>query len=451
MSQGTNETKEAGLEALASLVNKGTRSAILVQEGAIEPLLQLAQEGASVKVQQTASQILMVLSQHQSSQIAQHAIKPLILLSSSESPKVREYVAGLLGNLAQGGHSREVIEAGGIKPLIQMLHDESTDIQHQAVSALGYLACHADNRVEIARQKAIKPLIHLLESPSHPVVEMVTFALLQLTFYNKPNQKYMFDAGALKPLVALLKSAGHITRGNAASILHTLSLIHKTTVLNAILKSEVKTENISHRDLHELIARQVQKKNHARSGDDLVSPPMSPKSSQHPKQKPIKTTSFFRKIKFVFSSTKETKSNHSPPHSLRTRTSSSPAIPDPYTQGITTDPSPVTSPFSSPLSSPIVSPLTSPIISPATSPPIASPTISSPITSPRASHIDDEKASSEMSRSLPDLPPQPTILNCDSRSLEVAYDGSDEEWELDLNHTSAIVCFAFLYMAIFIN
>lgn len=109
--------------------------------------------------------------------------------------------------------------------LLRRLPEASPELQRQIAAEIRLLAkCATDNRKLIADAGAIPLLLPLISAPDVRTQEHAVTALLNLSIYY-PNKSVIVEAGALRPLVAVLHSdtATLAARENAAATLFSLS------------------------------------------------------------------------------------------------------------------------------------------------------------------------------------------------------------------------------------
>ncbi|MQM12879.1 hypothetical protein Taro_045799 [Colocasia esculenta] len=119
-----------------------------------------------------------------------------------------------------------------VRGLIADLESDSVDAQRQAAMELRLLAKHnTENRVQIARAGAIRPLVALISSSEPQLQEHGVTAILNLSLCDE-NKDLIAAAGAIKPLVRALKSGTPTARENAACALLRLAQVddHKIAI-----------------------------------------------------------------------------------------------------------------------------------------------------------------------------------------------------------------------------
>lgn len=117
-----------------------------------------------------------------------------------------------------------------IQQLVAVLEDGSIEEQKQAAMEIRLLAKNkSENRLKIARNGAIKPLISLLSSTDLQLQEYGVTAILNLSLCDE-NKDLIASSGAIKPLVRSLKTGTATAKENAACALLRLSQIEENKV-----------------------------------------------------------------------------------------------------------------------------------------------------------------------------------------------------------------------------
>ena len=209
---------------------------IIVNAGAISPLVTLLSSGA-LEVKEEAARALSDLSLNSPS--TQLAIATgLVALVGSGSAAAQEHVTQLLLTLAQDADNRVAIaKAGAVQRLVQQLRgvgQTSTKAQELAAAVLANLSDaknpDAQSNVEaIAQSNAIRPLVTLLGSMS-PVAQAHAAAVLSGLAHQSANVKRSIIAeGGITPLVALLAKDNHPRFGTVAKAEAASALLYLAT------------------------------------------------------------------------------------------------------------------------------------------------------------------------------------------------------------------------------
>lgn len=149
-------------------------------------------------------------------------------LGPGNSRNLQRNAAAELRLLAKHKTENRIIIAreGAIRPLVCLLHSTDPQTQEAAVTALFNLSLCDDNKMEITRAGAIKPLIYVLKTGTSIAKQNAACALLSLSLIDD-NKVSIGAAGAIPPLVALLTSGSSRGKKDAATTLYTLSSLHQ--------------------------------------------------------------------------------------------------------------------------------------------------------------------------------------------------------------------------------
>ena len=177
------------------------------------------------------------------------AITPLVELLSGSTPEVQAAAAGALRNLAASDDDYRVLiaEAGGIPALVELLRSSDPEVQRWAAGALGSLAPNANNKALIAEAGGIPPLVSCLTTGTDGTQQLAAFALGDLmadwvfvdpdivpmpeaTEVAEANRALIAAAGAIPPLIALLRSGRRFAEELAAHALPPFSSSEDTRV-----------------------------------------------------------------------------------------------------------------------------------------------------------------------------------------------------------------------------
>ena len=175
-------------------------------------------------------------------------IAPLVELLRSGSDNAKKHAAEVLLDLTcNNATAAAVAAAGAIAPLVELVRSGSEGTAEWrasengwrasacAAAALGSLAAENDaNKVAIAEAGAIAPLIELVRSSSEKAKEHAARTLHNLAI-NATNAAAIAVAGGIEPLVELLRSAFDDTKTCVAEALTNLASSHANQV--AIVKA----------------------------------------------------------------------------------------------------------------------------------------------------------------------------------------------------------------------
>ncbi|OVA07660.1 Armadillo [Macleaya cordata] len=117
-----------------------------------------------------------------------------------------------------------------IRQLVSDLESCSVDVQRQAAMEIRLLAKNKpENRLKIAQEGAVRPLISLISSSDTQLQEYGVTAILNLSLCDE-NKDLIANSGAIKPLVRALKIGTATAKENAACALLRLSQIEDNKI-----------------------------------------------------------------------------------------------------------------------------------------------------------------------------------------------------------------------------
>ena len=209
--------------------NNEASPTVIVNAGAISPLVTLLSSGAS-EAKDAAKAALQILAlNNPSNQLA--IATGLVALLGAGSAEAQEHVTHLLLTLASDATNRVAIsKAGAIPRLISQISagagvQSSIKAQELAAAVLSKLSGDSDSNVsQIASASGIKPLIRLLSSPSGQAQAHAAAVLADLTRSSTQNQNDVAHEGGIEPLVKLLSTGwSPEAKAEAAGALWSLS------------------------------------------------------------------------------------------------------------------------------------------------------------------------------------------------------------------------------------
>ena len=195
-----------------------------LEAGAVAPLVQLLKSSA-LAVHMPAAMALAYLSENEAAScirieiVAAGAIAPLLHLLKSSSELVQlPAVKAVRGLCYDDEHAVVVARAGGVSALVRLLTSLSVEVQEEALEALAYLSNDHENIGLIAAAGAIPRIVKLLASSSQPVQYQAAASLVNPAARAETHSA-MLAAGAVKALVHLLKSSSPDVKLAAAQAL----------------------------------------------------------------------------------------------------------------------------------------------------------------------------------------------------------------------------------------
>lgn len=222
------QMRAAAALAVLSSRNTSNRSAIM-EAGAIPPLVRLLGDGRRVETdtpQERAASVLADLARSGESKeeiVESGGVEPLVMMLSSSSYKAQTAAAAAIWHLASNGDNKAAIsKAGAIASLVALLSTENANGQSHAAAALRLLATSGENKVEIIQAGGIVPLVQMLisiDSLSPEAIESAAAVLSELARTQLVNKQAIVDAGGIDPLVKVCASGSPGARKCAAGTL----------------------------------------------------------------------------------------------------------------------------------------------------------------------------------------------------------------------------------------
>ncbi|XP_077246322.1 plant U-Box 15 [Tasmannia lanceolata] len=118
-----------------------------------------------------------------------------------------------------------------ISLLVQNLSSSQHDVQRMAVIKIRMLSKeNPDNRISIANNGGIPPLVHLLSYPDPKIQEHTVTALLNLSL-DEGNKKSIAKEGAIPAIIDVLQKGTVEARENSAAALFSLSMLDENKVM----------------------------------------------------------------------------------------------------------------------------------------------------------------------------------------------------------------------------
>ena len=152
------------------------------------------------------------------------AISPLVTLLSTGAPEVKEETAGALSTLAFNSPSTQLAIATG---LVALIGAGTADSQEHVTQLLLTLARDPDNRTAIATAGAIPRLVIQLKGgaglTSNKAKELAACVLAHLSNDSEDNVEAIASASGIRPLISLLSAESLEAQAQAASVLADMS------------------------------------------------------------------------------------------------------------------------------------------------------------------------------------------------------------------------------------
>lgn len=123
-----------------------------------------------------------------------------------------------------------------ISLLIQNLSSCQLDVQREAILKIRMLSKeNPENRILIADNGGISPLVHLLSHKNSKIQEHTVTALLNLSI-DEANKRVIAREGAIPDIIEILQNGTEEARENSAAALFSLSILDENKELVGILK-----------------------------------------------------------------------------------------------------------------------------------------------------------------------------------------------------------------------
>ena len=216
--------------AVADLADNNPGSpGIIVNAGAISPLVNLVSLGVTQVKVEAAGALSMLAMNSPANQLA--IASGLVALLGTGTAEAQEQVTKLLLTLSNDADNRVAIaKAGSIQRLVTQLRgggQTSTKAQELAAAVLARLSGDSDENVAaIASASGIRPLVALLTSDSASGQAHSATVLADMARKSKRNRNMILNEGASTPLIGLLSNNNN-QNGKAEAAGALLSLCNK--------------------------------------------------------------------------------------------------------------------------------------------------------------------------------------------------------------------------------
>ena len=180
-----------------------------MQEGALQPLVQLLQMSDDVEIQRESVGAIanITIADENKFEVAKSGcIAPLLLHAQSEDMEVGRQACGALANLAEMDDNQARIAAErGVRAIVTVMRSPHVEVQRESGRALANLACNADNRMSILAEGGHQLLISYLLSPDTASQRVGALGVGNLATDARLREP-LVKAGALEPLISLARS-----------------------------------------------------------------------------------------------------------------------------------------------------------------------------------------------------------------------------------------------------
>ena len=211
LGQGSAEAQEHVTLLLLTLASDADNRVAIAKAGAVQKLITQLRGGGStsMRAQDLAAAALSYLSGDSDENVRDiheaEGIEPLVAMLSSESVEGQAHAAAVLSDMTRV-YREEVAGEGGVEALVTLLTDgTSSDIKAEAAGALWNIAAGISKmQTRVVKAGAIQPLVSLLRDPDMRTRRKAAAALTSLAVGNPTYQNAIAQAGAIPPLVELL-------------------------------------------------------------------------------------------------------------------------------------------------------------------------------------------------------------------------------------------------------
>ncbi len=235
------DARRDAARALANLADSDNTCALIVDAGALGPLVNLLSDGSDDAKEQTARALAQLASPSPSGTLAlaclansgkrsdkiinAGAVRPLVLLLNVGSMGAKQQAANALGKIALSSErgSVQIVKAGALHPMVTLLRGGSEDAKKEAAFALGHLGRESWRTAQIIAAGAVQPLVELMRDGSGEGPTVAAYALGNISDCNSKVTGQIISAGALQPLIKLLVEGVDTTRDKAAAVLGNLA------------------------------------------------------------------------------------------------------------------------------------------------------------------------------------------------------------------------------------
>lgn len=209
---------------------------VIVNAGAISPLVTVLSNGKTHEGRQEAAKTLQTLANSGAANQLAIAVG-LVALLGVGTDEAQEYVTALLLELSSGiadnlHNRRAIANAGPFKMLVQQFSSDSVKVKSLAAAVMSKLSGDSDENVtQIAAAKGIKPLVFLLDAEKPETQADVATILADMTCVAQEHAVDVAKEGGIPKLVALL-TKGHTVdaKAEAAGALSSIAIGHALEV-----------------------------------------------------------------------------------------------------------------------------------------------------------------------------------------------------------------------------
>ena len=210
LTSSSSEVKQSAADALSMLSFKGPSTQLAIASG----LVMLIGQG-SANSQEQATQLLLHLSHDPVNcrAVARAGAVPRLVMQMKgggrTSVRAQELAVAVLSNLSALEECvAAIMQSSGLKALVGMLSSASYASAHAASVIAAIARSSVRNKRQVISEGGIVPLVNLLSKEQRPKAKAESAGALQALAAEQPQtQKWIAEAGALKPLILLLSES----------------------------------------------------------------------------------------------------------------------------------------------------------------------------------------------------------------------------------------------------
>lgn len=208
---------EVSSQAAGALLNLASDcpeyAKMIVKHGAIGPLINLVRDGPDLAREYAAGALMNIIRGDM--EVADRASKEgaiPVLAGLLSKPTGHSEALGALANLASGSSERQIAiyKAQVTRKSVSLLNDKDVDVRRSAAALIMNLAPHAKIKERIVEAGALKPLAAVLRDPDDAVKERAAGALANLFNDHSANVHSGFEQAPdmIPALVEILQGPG---------------------------------------------------------------------------------------------------------------------------------------------------------------------------------------------------------------------------------------------------
>ncbi|XP_038897885.1 U-box domain-containing protein 3 isoform X3 [Benincasa hispida] len=216
-----DEVQMKAAEELRLLAKDNVENRVIIEAGAIEPLIHVLKTGNPPAKENSAATLfsLSVLEEYKAKIGRSGAVKALVDLLAVGTLRGKKDAGTALFNLSIFHENKaRIVQAGAVKYLVELL-DTATGMVDKAAALLANLSTISEGRLAIAREGGIPLLVEIVETGTMRGKENAASILLQLCLHSTKFCTLVLQEGAVPPLVALSQSGTPRAKEKAQQLL----------------------------------------------------------------------------------------------------------------------------------------------------------------------------------------------------------------------------------------